>query len=223
MSDRAPASARRPASAGPHAGPRRKCVPSTMTSTETTARARARTTDASSPSQRTTRESGRRVSADRMASIRPSSPMPVDDPGAIEVVRRDLYAHAVAGEDADAEAPHLAGHVAEHLVAVVELHPEHGVRERLDDLSFELDLLFLRQIQMIRTFVACGPFWDSPSSYSTFAPSVSVRKPSPAIPEKWTNASFPPSSGVMKPKPFSSLNHFTTPVAMTALLSVMHA
>src|SRR3954451_17754015 len=145
MSESAPASARRPASAGPQAGPSRKCVPSTITSTEMTASAPARTTAASSPSQRTTREPGRRVSADRMASIRASSPMPVDDPGAVEVIRRDLYAYAIAGEDADAEAPHLAGHVAEHLVAVVELNPEHGVRERLDDLSLELDLLFLRQ------------------------------------------------------------------------------
>src|SRR3954451_24824159 len=105
-------------------------------------------------------------------------------------------------------------------MAVVELHPEHRVRERLDDLAFELDLLFLRQIQMIRTFVACGPLPDSPSSYSTFAPSASVRKPSPAMPEKCTNASFPPSSGVMNPKPFSSLNHFTTPVAIQHLLTL---
>src|SRR5215217_6511480 len=66
---------------------------------------------------------------------------------------------------------------------------------------------------MTRTLVACGPLGDSPSSYSTFVPSTSVRKPSPEIPEKCTNASLPPSSGVMNPKPFSSLNHFTTPVA----------
>src|SRR5215211_8858997 len=72
---------------------------------------------------------------------------------------------------------------------------------------------------MTLTFVACGPFADSPSSYSTFAPSASVRKPSPEIPEKCTNASFPPSSGVMKPKPFSSLNHLTTPVAIQHLLT----
>src|SRR5215216_4514251 len=72
---------------------------------------------------------------------------------------------------------------------------------------------------MTLTFVACGPLPDSPSSYSTFAPSASVRKPSPAIPEKCTNASFPPSSGVMKPKPFSSLNHLTTPVAIQHLLT----
>src|SRR5687768_1991750 len=32
--------------------------------------------------------------------------------------------------------------------------------------------------------------------------------------EWWTKRSLPWSSGVMKPKPFSSLNHFTVPVAM---------
>src|ERR671910_2969017 len=72
---------------------------------------------------------------------------------------------------------------------------------------------------MTLTLVACGPLLDSPSSYSTFAPSASVRKPSPEIPEKCTNASFPPSSGVMNPKPFSSLNHLTTPVAIQHLLT----
>src|ERR671915_1094809 len=74
---------------------------------------------------------------------------------------------------------------------------------------------------MTLTFVACGPLPDSPSSYSTLAPSASVRKPSPEIPEKWTNASFPPSSGVMNPKPFSSLNHLTTPVAIQHLLTAV--
>src|SRR5215217_6668623 len=75
---------------------------------------------------------------------------------------------------------------------------------------------------MIRTLVACGPLGDSPSSYSTFVPSASVRKPSPEIPEKCTNASLPPSSGVMNPKPFSSLNHFTTPVANPDTSSTMN-
>lgn len=71
--------------------------------------------------------------------------MPIDDTCAMEVVRRDLDAYAVAGEDADAEPPHLARHVAEHLVTVVELHAEHRVREGLYDLPFELDLFLLRQ------------------------------------------------------------------------------
>src|SRR5215216_5929592 len=37
------------------------------------------------------------------------------------------------------------------------------------------------------------------------------------MPVWWTNRSLPPSSGVMKPKPFSSLNHFTVPVGMSYL------
>src|SRR5208282_2785100 len=36
--------------------------------------------------------------------------------------------------------------------------------------------------------------------------------------EWWTNRSLDSSSGVMKPKPLSSLNHFTVPVAMVVLL-----
>ena len=71
--------------------------------------------------------------------------MPVDDPRAMKVVRRNLDPHAVAGEDADAEPPHLARHVAEHLVTVVELHAEHRVRKGLYDLPLELDLFLLRQ------------------------------------------------------------------------------
>src|SRR5438094_7890200 len=34
------------------------------------------------------------------------------------------------------------------------------------------------------------------------------------IAEKCANRSSPPPSGVMKPKPFASLNHFTVPVAI---------
>src|SRR2546423_3770378 len=34
------------------------------------------------------------------------------------------------------------------------------------------------------------------------------------MPVWWTKRSLPPSSGVMKPNPLSSLNHFTVPVAI---------
>src|SRR3954452_17522517 len=34
------------------------------------------------------------------------------------------------------------------------------------------------------------------------------------MPVWWTKRSLPPSSGVTKPKPFSSLNHLTVPVAI---------
>src|SRR4029079_8990895 len=36
------------------------------------------------------------------------------------------------------------------------------------------------------------------------------------MPEKWTNRSRPPSSGVMKPNPLSSENHLTVPDAITS-------
>src|SRR5579863_3994744 len=64
------------------------------------------------------------------------------------------------------------------------------------------------------TLRAWGPLGLSSVSYSTFAPSARVLKPSDWIALKWTKTSLPPSVGVMKPKPFASLNHFTVPVAM---------
>src|SRR6266576_4288342 len=67
----------------------------------------------------------------------------VDDPAAVEVVRRKLDLHPVAGEDTDAIAPHLPGRVSERLVAAVESDPEITVPQSLDDLAVELDLLFL--------------------------------------------------------------------------------
>ena len=70
-------------------------------------------------------------------------PIPVDDPAALQVVRRELDPDAVARVHADAEAPHLARGVPERLVPVVERDPELAVPQRLDDLAFQLDLLFL--------------------------------------------------------------------------------
>src|SRR6188472_3625539 len=86
-------------------------------------------------------------------------PVAVDDPAASEVVGRQLELDPVAGKDLDAEAAHLARGVAKGLVAVVELHLEHAVREGLEDLALHLDLLFLRAypITSLRTEVYCGP------------------------------------------------------------------
>jgi hypothetical protein len=67
----------------------------------------------------------------------------VDDPAAVQIVRRQLDLDPVTGEDPDAVTPHLAGGVAEGLVPAVERDPEIAVPERLDDLAVELDLLFL--------------------------------------------------------------------------------
>jgi hypothetical protein len=79
----------------------------------------------------------------RKTSALATSAVPEDDPAARQVVRRELDPHAVAREDPDPVAPHLPGRVAEGFMVVVELDPEHAAPERLDDLAFELDLLFL--------------------------------------------------------------------------------
>src|SRR6478736_4585481 len=71
------------------------------------------------------------------------SAVAVDDPCAVEVVRGQLAAHAVAGQDADPKAPHLSGYMSEHDVVVVELHAEHRVRQGLDHLALEFDLVLL--------------------------------------------------------------------------------
>src|SRR5215207_2111072 len=65
------------------------------------------------------------------------------DPAAREIVGRELDLDAVAGGDADVVLPHLPRDRGEHGVPFVQLHPEHRARERLDDLAFDLDLLFL--------------------------------------------------------------------------------
>ena len=70
-------------------------------------------------------------------------PVAVDDPRAIQIVRRQLHPYAVTRKDPDAESAHLSGDVAEHdPVHVVELYAEHRVRQGLDDLTFELNLFF---------------------------------------------------------------------------------
>jgi hypothetical protein len=69
----------------------------------------------------------------------------VNDAPALKVIGRELDLDPVARVDPDPESPHLAGGVAKRLVTVVERDPELAVTERLDDLPFELDLLFFRR------------------------------------------------------------------------------
>ncbi len=71
--------------------------------------------------------------------------------------------------------------------------------------------------QTIRTFSAAGPLSPWTVSNSTFWPSFNVLNPSIAMDEWWTKRSLEPSSGVMKPKPLLSLNHFTVPCVICVL------
>src|SRR5204862_5663485 len=83
-----------------------------------------------------------RPGADHRAGSPAELSVAVDDSRPVEVVGRQLAAHAVAGEDPDAEAAHLARDVTEHDVLVVKLHAEHRVGEGLDDLTLEFDFFF---------------------------------------------------------------------------------
>src|SRR3989337_2401954 len=62
------------------------------------------------------------------------------------------------------------------------------------------------------------PLLPAVTSKDTFCPSFSDLNPGMLIAEKWAKRSSPPPSGVMKPKPFASLNHFTVPVAIVTFL-----
>src|SRR2546430_2264004 len=63
----------------------------------------------------------------------------VDDAATGEVVRGKLHDDPVLRQDTDVVLPHLAADVCQNLVAIGEFHPEHGVREWLDDAAFDLD------------------------------------------------------------------------------------
>jgi len=109
---------------------------------------------------RAPRRAGRAVGRDRSAAgvvdgARARDPLAVavGDPAARQVVRRQLDLDPVAGEDLDAEPPHLPAGVPERLVPVVEGDLEHPAAEGLDHLALQLDLLFLRgDTRLLRRF-----------------------------------------------------------------------
>src|SRR6266536_2470106 len=70
--------------------------------------------------------------------------------------------------------------------------------------------------------LACFPLGPWVTSKLTFWPSFNDLKPCMLIAEKCANRSSPPSSGVMNPYPFASLNHLTVPVAIVLLPSRMN-
>jgi len=69
---------------------------------------------------------------------------PVRNTPPLEVVRADLHLDPVARKDPDAVHAHLARVVGENFMAVVGLHAEGRVFERLDNCALEQDRLLLR-------------------------------------------------------------------------------
>src|SRR6201989_1036467 len=65
--------------------------------------------------------------------------VPVQDSPATQVVGAELHDHPVVRQDADVVHPHFPADMSENLVPVVQLHPEEGIRERLDNRAFNLN------------------------------------------------------------------------------------
>lgn len=77
--------------------------------------------------------------------------------------------------------------------------------------------------QMDWILEACLPLGPWVTSNCTFCPSLRVLNPFMLMAEKCANKSSPPSSGVIKPKPFASLNHLTVPIAIIKRSSYKNA
>ncbi len=71
------------------------------------------------------------------------SSIPVCNSAAGEVVRRQLHLHFVAGKNPDVVLPHLPRDRRENVVTAFHLDTEHGARQGLGDLAFNLDLVLL--------------------------------------------------------------------------------
>ena len=68
------------------------------------------------------------------------------DAAAREIVRRDLDDHPVADAGADAELAHLARHIGENLVLVIERHAIIAVGQDLGHGAVEFEQLFLGHV-----------------------------------------------------------------------------
>src|SRR5690606_15628582 len=55
--------------------------------------------------------------------------VPVDDATLAQIIRAQLDGNLIAGQNPDEKLTHLAGHVGQDLVAVLQAYLEHGVRE----------------------------------------------------------------------------------------------
>ena len=82
--------------------------------------------------------------------------MTIRDPPAGEIVGRNFDRHAVAFEDADAEAAKLPRDGGQHFGPVIERHPERGAWEHFCDGTFELDQIFLGDAVLRDTFKDLG-------------------------------------------------------------------
>src|SRR5262245_59301412 len=82
------------------------------------------------------------------------------DAAAREIVGRDLHDDAVADAGADAELAHLARHIRENLMLVVERHAIVAVGQHLGDGAVEFEQLFLGHV-LLQSDIYDGARWPA--------------------------------------------------------------
>src|SRR5688500_10913586 len=124
-----------------------------------------------------------------------ASLVPVRDATPCEVIGGELDLDPVPGEDPDVVHPHLAGDVRQDLVAVLELHPEHGVREWLDDRPLHEDRIVFGFCQGDPPTLSMFPRRERPAGRSSQTREYKRDSRAPAKPCAW----IPRSRGASGP------------------------
>lgn len=71
--------------------------------------------------------------------------MTVNDATTSEIVRRELYDHAILWKDLDVMLTHLPRDMTEHDVPILQFDTEHSIRQRLNDGALDFnDAFFFR-------------------------------------------------------------------------------
>src|SRR5271157_3575827 len=75
--------------------------------------------------------------------------VPVHDASPRQVIRRKLNRNLVSRQDADEILAHPPRDVREHLMLVLQFHPEHGIGQRLDHRRHHLNRVFLTHAPLV--------------------------------------------------------------------------
>src|SRR3954447_26493135 len=87
--------------------------------------------------------------------------MPKRDATAREIVRRHLDGDAIAGENPDAESPHLPRSRGEQLVSVLEIDAEHRAPQNVGDDALHLDRSFFHGAPQWAGAATCQRVYDA--------------------------------------------------------------
>src|SRR3989442_7765578 len=106
------------------------------------------------PLRRTTLQCSQRALTDGLTFISALALLlePIRDAAPRQIVGRQLHLHPIAGQDPDEVHPHLAAHVGEHAMAVLQLHAEHRVGEGFHHGALDLDRVFFGHVQFCSLF-----------------------------------------------------------------------